>query len=149
MKIIAMPYAQEVSDEPMDTGSEIAVLQKHFGDQVDFSECFDGWNKNEGIMATGPNALQARAARVRKWLRARPEKEIVLVAHGNFNHFLTGDVDDQGNQTTGYWQHAELRTYRFAEDSPEDVAAIVESKDEADSRIVPQLIRTRDGALKN
>ena len=34
-KIIAMPLAQEASDEPMDTGSNVQDIQNAFGDLVD------------------------------------------------------------------------------------------------------------------
>ena len=87
MKIIALPMAEEASDAPCDTGSELEVL-KH------------GWWVHEGEYAFEPKALISRAAKLRRWIKARPEKEIVLVAHGFFNHFLTGDVDVEGNQTT-------------------------------------------------
>jgi len=44
---------------------------------------------------------------------------VVLVARGFFNHFLTGDVDKEGNQKTPWWEETELRTFRFVEDGEE------------------------------
>lgn len=58
---------------------------------------------HEGEYAFEPKALISRAAKLRRWIKARPEKEVVLVSHGFFNHFLTGDVDAEGNQTTPWW----------------------------------------------
>lgn len=75
----------------------------------------DDWYKHDGQMATDPKALLIRAATLRRWIRDRPEKEIVLVAHGFFNHYLTGDVNEEGEQTTPWWTEAELRTYTFVE----------------------------------
>ena len=92
--------AEEASDAPCDTGSELEVLQAEFPANVDFDNVKHGWWVHEGEFAFEPKALISRAAKLRRWIKARPEKEIVLVAHGFFNHFLTGDVDIEGNQTT-------------------------------------------------
>lgn len=74
-----------------------------------------GWWVHQGEYAFEPKALLARAAKLRRWIKARPEKEIVLVAHGFFNHYLTGDVNEKGEQTTPWWNEAELRTYTFVD----------------------------------
>jgi hypothetical protein len=100
LKIIALPMAEEASDAPCDTGSELEVLQAEFPNNIDFDHVKHGWWLHEGEFAFEPKALISRAAKLRRWIKARPEKEIVLVAHGFFNHFLTGDVDIEGNQTT-------------------------------------------------
>lgn len=39
-------------------------------------------------------ALKNRARELRRWLKARPEKEIVLVTHGGFLHYFTEDWED-------------------------------------------------------
>ena len=70
---------------------------------------------HQGEYAFEPKALIARAAKLRRWIKNRPEKEVVLVSHGFFNHFLTGDVDENGEQTTPWWNEAELRTYSFVD----------------------------------
>ncbi|KAF7190552.1 putative phosphatase SPAC5H10.03 [Pseudocercospora fuligena] len=119
MKVLALPHAEEVSEAPSDTGSDVQVLKEEFGDGVDFQFVNDGWWKHEGEYATDPKAVNARAAKLRHWIKARPEKEIALVSHGFFNHFLTGDVDDNGQQTTPWWNEAELRSYTFFEQDDE------------------------------
>ena len=146
LTIVAMPYAQEVTDNPSDVGSDVATLEGHFDGKIDWSECFDGWNQKKGPMATDVAATKARAAWLRRWLRARSEKEVVLVTHGQFAHFLTGDVDEDGRQTTGWWKETELRTYRFVEDGPEESAPIVEADG---GRIIPDITRVREGMPKN
>lgn len=116
-KVLCIPEAQETSDEPCDTGSDPAVLQKEFVDRglpVDISLVHDGWNskviffasmrncrfKNadirmqEGKWAPTISALRNRAREVRKWLKSRPEKQIVLVTHGGLLHYLTEDWED-------------------------------------------------------
>ncbi|KAF2487206.1 histidine phosphatase superfamily [Neohortaea acidophila] len=115
LTIIALPTAEEASNAPCDTGSEIELLKAEFPEHVDFDHVKHGWWVHEGEYAFEPKALISRAAKLRRWIKARPEKEVVLVSHGFFNHFLTGDVDAEGNQTTPWWKEAELRTYRFRE----------------------------------
>ena len=115
LKIVALPMAEEASDAPCDTGSELEVLQAEFPEKIDFDHVKHGWWVHEGEFAFEPKALISRAANLRRWIKARPEKEVVLVSHGFFNHFLTGDVDEEANQTTPWWGESELRTYRFVE----------------------------------
>ena len=100
--IVLLPYAQEATDLPSDTGSDRAVIEQKFGKLVDARLVEDGWNSNTGIYAPTSKALHERASRLRAWLQARPEKEVVVVGHGNFWHFLTGEVDDDGNQTSRF-----------------------------------------------
>lgn len=120
MQIIALPMAEECSDAPSDTGSDPDFLRDEFADKygrdcVSFDNVSQGWHVHEGEFATDPAALIRRAAKLRRWIKARPEKEIVLVAHGFFNHYLTGDVDEQGQQTSPWWNEAELRTFTFVD----------------------------------
>ena len=100
--IVLLPYAQEATDLPSDTGSDRTVIEERFGGLVDASLVEEGWNSNTGIYAPTPQALKERAAKLRAWLQARPEKEVVVVGHGNFWHYLTGEVDENGKQTSTY-----------------------------------------------
>ena len=93
--MICIPELQETSDEPCDTGSEVDALQKEFdGKPVDFSLVNEGWNSNKGKFSPDAKVVEARAQEVREWLKARPEKEIVVVTHGGFLHFFTEDWSD-------------------------------------------------------
>lgn len=126
LRIVALPYAEEASDAPCDTGSEVELLKVLFPEHVDFDNVKHGWWVHEGEFAFDTKALISRAAKLRRWLKNRPERAIVLVAHGFFNHFLTGDVDEEGNQSTPWWNEAELRTYTFVEDpNSSDSAAFI------------------------
>jgi hypothetical protein len=77
----------------------------------------DGWFEHVGDFSSEAQAVHARAEALRRWIRDRPETEVVLVSHGYFAHYLTHEVDAQGKQTTAWWGEAELRTYQFEEDA--------------------------------
>ena len=50
--------------------------------------------KQSGRYAPTNKALKERARAARRWLKARPEKEIVMVTHGGFLHYFTEDWED-------------------------------------------------------
>lgn len=50
--------------------------------------------KVSGRYAPTNKALKERARAARRWLKARPEKEIVMVTHGGFLHYFTEDWED-------------------------------------------------------
>lgn len=98
MKIITLPEAQEATDVPSDTGNPPSTLMKEFGDQVDYSNLSDDWYVKDGRNATDRLSLFARAKALRWWVRERPENEIVVLTHGYFAHFITGNIDENGEQ---------------------------------------------------
>lgn len=100
--ILLLPDAQEATDVPSDTGSSREAIEGEFGDEIDASRLEDGWNSNEGKYGAGKEALAERARRLRAWLRERPEMDVVVIGHGNFWHWATGEVDDDGNQTSRF-----------------------------------------------
>ena len=107
-RILAHPDSQETSALPCDRGSDPWVLHKEFGRrEIDFALVHEGWNTKTERYA--PQEVQKRAMELRRWLSARPEREIVLVTHaGILRHFTqdgTGDVE--------LWDNCEVRTYRF------------------------------------
>lgn len=61
---------------------------------VDLSLVHDGWNNKVDKWAPNSEAIIARAKEARKWLKERPEKEIVLVTHGGYLHYFTEDWSD-------------------------------------------------------
>lgn len=91
----------------------------------------DGWNTKTGRWAPTAEAIEIRAREARQWLKSRPEKEIVLVTHGGFLHYLTEDWTGfnkvagkliehrQRNSQSSYyspgtgWNNVEFRTYQF------------------------------------
>ncbi len=97
MTVIALPELQEVGDFPSDTGSDIELLKKKFQDKpIDFSRVPEDWNSTKGEWASTGENVNNRARKVRRWLKARPEKNIVVVTHGGLVHYLTGDWSDNG-----------------------------------------------------
>lgn len=91
-RIIAIPEFQETSAAPCDTGSSVPVLTKHFAaDPVDFDAVPADWNCKRGKWGPHEKEIQKRAHVARSWLKSRQEKEIVVVSHGGFLHYLTED----------------------------------------------------------
>ena len=52
---------------------------------------------------------------MRNWLRARPERRIVVVSHGDFLRYIT-----KGENDHGAWVNVEMREYTFAVEEGED-----------------------------
>lgn len=92
LPIITLPELQETSDQPCDTGSTKAELEKEFaGKHVDFAMVGEGWNSKKGKWSSEQSMLAERAKVARQWLMARPEKHIAVVTHGGILHHLTED----------------------------------------------------------
>ncbi|KAI5358953.1 putative histidine phosphatase superfamily, clade-1 [Septoria linicola] len=134
-KILLMPQAQESSLEPMDTGSTKPELEQTFGDLIDTPrlELFPYWNRNIGRFDGNASSLIERATALRAVLRSRPEKNIVLVSHGTFAHFILGNIDLAGEQKTRMWSNAECRSYKFVSDDDEE-AQLVELESSKSNR---------------
>ncbi|KAF9510651.1 hypothetical protein BS47DRAFT_1347817, partial [Hydnum rufescens UP504] len=79
---------------------------------IDFSSLEDDWNVKVGDFA--PENVVSRAKWLRKWLRARPEREIVVVSHATFLVVIT-NTDRFVN-----WGPGEIRSFTFVEDDDED-----------------------------
>ncbi|KAK5131217.1 hypothetical protein LTR08_001186 [Meristemomyces frigidus] len=116
IKVVALPELQETSDMPCDTGSTPAELATEFADKpVDLRLVPEGWNdKRAAKWAPNNKAVEARARDARLWLLARPEREIVLVAHGGFLHYLTEDWAGSDRLCGTGWSNTEFRSYTFA-----------------------------------
>lgn len=97
IQVIALAWLQETSDLPCDTGSDIETLKREMeGKPVDLSLLAEGWDDKKGLYAANEDAIDSRAKLARQWLKARPEKEIVVVTHGGYLHFLTEDWTESG-----------------------------------------------------
>lgn len=83
----------------------------------------DDWNSKKGHFATDSASLQARAQYVRNLLRSRPEKSIVLVAHGDILHYIV-----YGEQNDAPWSNVEVKKFTFADEDGEE-AWLKEEKD--------------------
>ncbi|KAJ5595202.1 phosphoglycerate mutase family protein [Penicillium hispanicum] len=115
MKLIALPDVQETSDVPCDTGSEPQALREEFADKnVDLELVREGWNNKTDRYAPTNHALKERARAARRWLKARPEKEIVVVTHGGFLHYFTEDWEDSSQYQGTGWVNTEFRSFVFS-----------------------------------
>lgn len=99
MKILALAQAQEMSDAPSDTGSNVHQLIAELGDILDVSLLSENWYKKTGINCPRYETLRQRTTQLRCFLHKRPESNIVLVCHGAIAQYITGQVDSKGHQT--------------------------------------------------
>ncbi|KAI0637601.1 phosphoglycerate mutase-like protein [Trametes polyzona] len=122
--IIVLPQLQEVNDLPCDTGSDRATLEAdpEYA-SLDLSALTPDWNSKAGFYAATEDAIRARARWVRRWLRARPERAIAVVAHGDLLRYITA-----GRNTHEPWANVEVREYTFATDDEDDEAWLVPVK---------------------
>lgn len=89
-RIVALPLAQETSHALCDTGHDVDVLKSLFPEsKVDYQYVVSDWNSKTGQWSQDDEAVNKRATRLRDFLASRPERELVLVTHGYFLHFLT------------------------------------------------------------
>ncbi|OAL01035.1 hypothetical protein IQ06DRAFT_293176 [Phaeosphaeriaceae sp. SRC1lsM3a] len=151
IKILALPLAQEATDKPANTPSDITRLQKEYGDIVDFHRCLDvytDFNTKQGRWSPADKSLKTRALELRKFLRDREEQEIVVVSHGDFLHYVSGDVDEEGNQQKGWWTNTELRSYRFHPVGHED-ALLQETEESVKMRNASGPGEAKDSGVRN
>ncbi|TVY17441.1 putative phosphatase SPAC5H10.03 [Lachnellula arida] len=158
VEFLLLPEAQEVSGMTCNVGfpqEELEVeVQKLFGDdesaalaacrKIDYAAVVDGWNSKKGIWASENSAVEARAAKLRAWLYARPEKTIVVVSHGNFLHYLTEAWVEpmyfEGKTATAKvaalglqppkgtsWANCETHHFEFSPASTENEAHLIET----------------------
>lgn len=121
-RILLMPLAQEDSDKPMDTGSGEQTIKESLGDLVDTSRLhlFPSWHTHTGDFSTDGAALVDRARKLRTVLRQREENAIAIVSHGNFAHYIVGNIDEYGDLDTRGWSNSEWRSYEFLSDNDEE-----------------------------
>ncbi|TIC08802.1 phosphoglycerate mutase-like protein [Wallemia mellicola] len=115
---ILLTIAQEVNGHPCDTGSEPdnLISDPEFKG-LDFKDVHPGWTNKQGIY--DPVNAAERARQCREWIRNRPEKEIVFVAHGDILRWIT-----DGYNSAKYWGNAEVRTYTFKSNDSEDALVV-------------------------
>lgn len=105
---------------PCDRGSDREVLEVNpeFSG-FDLSALTSDWNKKEGFYAADSVSLAARGKWVRQWLRAREEKDIVVVSHAACLRYIT-----EGYNSGRPWANTEVRVYTFAEEDDEDAKVV-------------------------
>ncbi|KAK2605930.1 hypothetical protein QQS21_003656 [Conoideocrella luteorostrata] len=129
-QILALPDAQELSDDPCDTGSDPHPLRSMAAENnwpVDLSLVKDGWNVKtlESRYSPQSSAIEARARDTRILLRQKiremikagdVDAQVVLVTHGGFLHYFTDDWEDSYQYPGTGWHNCETRSYVFEED---------------------------------
>ena len=126
LKVIALPEIQETSDLPCDTGSSLEKLQKEFSEgeyegKLDLHLITPGWNNKQGRWSPASHAIEARALDARVFLlnlskENNPhseDREIIVVTHGGYLHYLTEDWDGYGKFTGTGWANTEFRSYEL------------------------------------
>lgn len=129
-RILALPDAQEISDDPCDAGSDPGVLRgivEEEGWAVDLALVREGWNDKalEGRYSARSEAVGARARDARVFVRDRVrelvrggdgEARVVLVAHGGWMHYFTGDWEGAWEGAGTGWLNCEVREFVFEGD---------------------------------
>ena len=129
-RILALPDAQETSDEPCDTGSDPSLLHDIVAENnwpVDLSLIEDSWNVKtlENRYSPRSSAIEARAHETRILLRQNIRElvrngdidaQVVLVSHGGYLHYFTDDWEDSYQYPGTGWHNCETRSYVFEED---------------------------------
>lgn len=89
-KVVALPLAQETSHARCDTGRDVDELKTLCPEsRVDYQHVVTDWNSKVGPWSQVDAAVKQRATSLREFLASRSEREVVLVTHGFFLHFLT------------------------------------------------------------
>ncbi|KAG2489538.1 hypothetical protein HYH03_011989 [Edaphochlamys debaryana] len=109
--VVVEPLARERVWHASDVGSPRAELERKFPDgRYDFSALPDVWwhcadPSDPRVVGLEPeDAFKERVAEFRRWLAARPESSIAIVAHWGLLYELTGGGD---------FANCELRTYEL------------------------------------
>ncbi len=102
---------------------------------MDFSLLTPEWTSKAGFYAPTDTALRHRARWNRRWLRERPERHIVVVAHGDCLRYMT-----EGENTHNPWANTEIREYTFKDDEEED--------ERGEAWLVPVKAVTETGVLE-
>lgn len=145
---VLLPALQEVSDVGCDVGladtadDVMRILPTLFAEgelpfdynKIDASHVTKGWNSKKGYWAYEKEAISKRAADLRSFLLQRSEKQIVLVTHGAFAHFLTEDFDVEDPMTGTAWLNCEHRMFDFTSDSTSGDAHLEETEESRSSR---------------
>ncbi|KAF5724836.1 phosphoglycerate mutase family [Fusarium mundagurra] len=148
-EIIAIPDAQETSDDPCDVGTDPSVLCKVVTEQnwpVDLSLVKNGWNVKDVGTRYSPEstAIATHAQDARIFIRQRKRQlieqgdtdpQVALVTHGGFLHYFTDDWEDSWlNRGTG-WKSCETRSYVFERDVMNDTDVEARLTETMESRL--------------
>ena len=111
---------------PCDTGSSKKELEANpeFSD-FNLSLLTPDWTGKKDFYAPDSKSILNRARWVRQWLRERPEKTIVLVAHGDILRQITAGPEGASEYM---WKNAEARIFKFHSESVNDDDCFLDQK---------------------
>lgn len=148
--LLAIPQLQEVSKLPCDIGTDPEALAAEFSrgpwrEQVDLHLVRRGWNDKSDATAFTPTAakLARRAAEARVQLRkigrdfvaaTGRDAHIVVVTHGGFLHYFSGDWQGHADFTGTGWTNTEWRSYCFVGEEEDDERAALRETSESRHR---------------
>ncbi|ORX35637.1 histidine phosphatase superfamily [Kockovaella imperatae] len=119
--VIILDILQEVNAYPCDTPSHPISAITEWRDGLlsgfDFSSISPDYASKKGIF--DPERVVERAREVRRWLRDRPEQDIVVVAHGD----ILRNIAD-GKRSGRPWANAEVKVFTFVSESDEDASLV-------------------------
>jgi len=163
--IIALPDAQETSDFPCDTGSDVAVLRKRCEEEkwpVDLSRMSGDWNIKtlDSRYSPAGDAIKIRANAARQQIRellkglvdaGDADAQIMLVTHGGYLHYFTDDWEDSNKYYGTGWLNTEARAYEYVlgVDGTDDEAALHETLESRAKRgkDTPRMTKDQQEAL--
>lgn len=138
LTIIGLPELQETSDLPCDIGSDRDEIRREFKTyRLDLSQVTDDWTSKKGRWAPTPEATEDRCRVARKWLRDRPESNIVVLTHGGVLHYLSEDWEGSNKFDGGGWLNTEFRSYTFDLKSGRHTS-LIETPESRSRRKVPE-----------
>ncbi len=86
LKLLLAPRAQETSDKPSDTGSDLEKLKDEFKGKLDERRMEEGWNTNKGEWKMDAINIEKHVVELRREIHEKAQEmgfeHVVLVAHG-------------------------------------------------------------------
>ncbi|KAF1817266.1 hypothetical protein P152DRAFT_478285 [Eremomyces bilateralis CBS 781.70] len=161
--VFAVAEAQTVSDRPCDTGSHrdqlVAVFNVVDGPWiylVSMAHLRKDWFIKKSKWATDEAMVKARAAAVRRWCRKKlaglegEKRDMVLVTHGTFLHYLTQDWSGYEEVAETGWENSEVRSFQFVDGlrTDDDDAKIEETEESKQYREKNGPMCGLDGSLE-
>ncbi|KAG5820845.1 hypothetical protein H9Q74_000409 [Fusarium xylarioides] len=148
-EIIAVPDAQETSDDPCDVGTDPSLLREVVAENnwpVEVSLVKDGWNAKALGTRYSPEstAIAARARDARIFIRQKirelveqddMDPQVALVTHGGFLHYFTDDWEDSWLNPGMGWKNCETRSYVFEQDILDDTDVEARLTETMESRL--------------
>lgn len=102
-RFVIMPQLQEMSQQPCDTCHSLEFLKEKYGKEVEFpNEWFtnNDWLVKRGTDYADDNWLAGKRAEfVRQYIKGLPDREVVVVTHGDFIHYLVNRWDWFGHES--------------------------------------------------